>query len=99
MTAKEVAGRIKKLRTEREVSSVEMSRSLGFYDSYIDQIEQGRIIPTIYDLSQICHYLGTDIYAFLNHENSRSEILIQIYDELEKYDVDSLLKLYYMIKR
>ena len=99
MTVKEVARKIQELRIERDVSSIEMSKDLGFYDSYINQIEIGKIIPTVYDLSQICHYLGTDIYAFFNQENNRTELLMQIYDELENYDLNDLLKFYYMIKK
>lgn len=99
MSPKEIADKIQKLRLSRGVSSVDMSNALGFYGSYIDQIEMGKVIPTVYDLSQICHYLGSDIYEFFDHENDRSEILMQIYEELEKYDMETLLKFYYMIKK
>ena len=50
--------RIAQLRVLKEVSAREMSLSLGQNESYINQIENGKALPSLQGLFYICEYFS-----------------------------------------
>lgn len=52
------AQRIAQLRMQKEVSARAMSLSLGQNSSYINQVENGKTMPSLQVLFWICEYFG-----------------------------------------
>lgn len=50
--------RIAQLRTQKGVSARDMSLSLGQNESYINQIENKKSMPSLQGLFYICEYFG-----------------------------------------
>ena len=53
--------RIAQLRMQREVSARDMSLSLGQNNSYINQIENKKALPSLQGLFYICEYFGNPV--------------------------------------
>ena len=62
-------GRIAQLRTEKKVSARDMSLSLGQNNSYINQIENGKSLPSLQGLFYICEYFGITPQEFFDRGN------------------------------
>jgi transcriptional regulator with XRE-family HTH domain len=58
MTAEEFAARLTQLRLEKGVSARDMSLSLGQSETYINRIENGKMLPSMTVFFYICDYLG-----------------------------------------
>lgn len=56
MYEKYLAERIAKLRTLKNVSARDMSLSIGQNENYINQIENGKMLPSIQAFFYICEY-------------------------------------------
>ena len=98
MTIKEMACKLKEIREQKGISSLDMSKAISDDEDYMHKIEEGEVIPTRSDLSKICHYLHITLDHLFNDENDKTVILHRINNELEKYDIEKLLRIYYMIK-
>ena len=55
---KEFAARITQLREEKGVSARDMSLSLGLSATYINRIENGRMMPSMPVFFDLCEYLA-----------------------------------------
>lgn len=98
MTIKEIICKLKKIRKEKGISSLEISQAINDDEDYMHKIEEGEIMPSCNDLSRICHYLHITLDDLFNEENDKTVLLHKINNELNKYDIEKLLKIYYMIK-
>ena len=98
MTIKEMACKLKEIREKKGISSLDMSKAIGNDENYMDKVEEGKIVPSCTDLAKICHYLHITLDSLFNEENDKTVLLDSIHNELEKYDIEKLLKIYYMIK-
>ena len=58
MYEKEFSKRLCELRLEKGVSAREMSLSLGQSASYINRIENGKMLPSMGGFFKICDYLS-----------------------------------------
>ena len=58
MYVKEFSKRLCELRLEKGVSAREMSLSLGQSASYINRIENGKMLPSMSGFFKICDYLS-----------------------------------------
>jgi transcriptional regulator with XRE-family HTH domain len=56
--------RIKRLRLKRSMGLVELGRRSGLSASYLSQLETGRVIPTLRNLSRIALVFGKDLDHF-----------------------------------
>ncbi|WP_268846784.1 helix-turn-helix domain-containing protein [Flavobacterium aestivum] len=79
--------RIKQLRESKNMSSKEFSTSIGVDSSQYSKIEQGKLMPTIAHLMEICTIYGTsmDYLCFGKIQetvNSTNNDLINIQKEL-----------------
>lgn len=64
MYEKEFSKRLCELRLEKGVSAREMSLSLGQSASYINRIENGKMLPSMGGFFKICDYLSITPHAF-----------------------------------
>ena len=82
--------RITQLRTQRGVSERDMSLSLGQNNSYINQIENGRMVPSLQGLFYICDYLQITPHQFFEDDNPAPKMLEELIEELKKLDAKTL---------
>ena len=62
--------RISELRMQKDVSARDMSLSLGQNNSYINQIENGKALPSLQGLFFICEYFGITPKDFFDEKLS-----------------------------
>lgn len=63
-----ISDRIAKLRTEKNISARDMSLSLGQSQSYINNIENRKSLPSMQMFLYICEYLGVTPKDFFSDE-------------------------------
>lgn len=65
-----ISDRIAKLRTEKNISARDMSLSLGQSQSYINNIENKKALPSMQMFLYICEYLGVAPKDFFEEDIS-----------------------------
>ena len=78
--------RLTQLRLEKQVSARDMSLSIGQSPSYINNIENGRALPSIPMFLNICDYLGITPSEFFNTSVAKPERMRKLISQLEKLD-------------
>ena len=78
--------RLIQLRQEKNISTRDMSLSLGQSESYINRIENGKMLPSMTVFFYICDYFGITPREFFDTENASSMELIQAYKQLHAMD-------------
>lgn len=73
MTEKEFSLRLAQLRSEKGVSARDMSLSIGQNASYINNIENGKALPSMTGFFYICEYLNITPGEFFDAENKNPE--------------------------
>ena len=61
-----ISDRIAKLRTEKNISARDMSLSLGQSQSYINNIENKKAMPSMQMFLYICEFLGVEPKDFFD---------------------------------
>ncbi len=96
-----IADRIAKLRTEKNISARDMSLSLGQSQSYINNIENKKALPSMQMFLYICEFLEVEPKDFFdegiacpNTYNEASELL----KALSKKQLDMVISLVKEIK-
>ncbi len=84
MDEKDIALRISKLRTQKNVSAREMSLAIGQCAGYINNIETGKNRPSITGLLYICEYLGITPSEFFDMDNKDPKKLDEITRDLRR---------------
>ena len=82
--------RIAQLRVLKEVSAREMSLSLGQNESYINQIENGKALPSLQGLFQICEYFSITPQQFFDEGDAFPAQLMDLVDDLKQLDATEL---------
>ena len=82
--------RIAQLRTHKNVSARDMSLSLGQNNSYINQIENKKSLPSLQGLFYICEFLGVTPQQFFDDGNAYPAQLAALIEDLKKLDAESL---------
>ncbi len=93
MTEKEFSLRLAQLRNEKGVSARDMSLSIGQNASYINNIENGKALPSMSGFFYICEYLNISPKDFFDTNNKTPEKIQNVLGELEKVDdeyIDSI---------
>ena len=89
-----IANRISDLRIKKNVSARDMSLSLGQSQSYINNIENKKALPSMQMFLYICEYLDISPKDFFDEEiispNAFNE-LIKSFKRLNKEQIDILL--------
>ena len=82
--------RITNLRMQKGVSARDMSLSMGQNASYINQIENGRVHPSLQAFFYICDYLKITPHQFFEDDNPAPKMLEELIEELKKLDAKTL---------
>ena len=70
------AQRLNTLRMERNISAREMSLSLGQAAGYINNIENGRNLPSMSMFFEICEFFAVTPQEFFDYTGTRESVLI-----------------------
>jgi transcriptional regulator with XRE-family HTH domain len=65
---KRIGGRIKSLRQRKHMGLVELGRYTGLSASFLSQLETGRVVPTLRNLSRIAMVFSKDLSYFFELE-------------------------------
>ena len=89
-----IANRISDLRIKKNVSARDMSLSIGQSQSYINNIENKKALPSMQMFLYICEYLEISPKDFFDEEINSPDAfneLIQSFKRLNKEQIDILL--------
>ena len=78
------------LRLEKGVSGRDMSLSLGQSESYINRIENQKMLPSMTVFFYICEYLDITPQEFWDCENDAPKKISKISDTLKKFNSEQL---------
>lgn len=84
MDEKEFALRLSNLRQLRGVSARDMSLSMGQNHGYINNIETGKVMPSLTGFFYICEYLQITPSEFFDTESENPEQIRAIVSDLKK---------------
>ena len=73
MQPEEFIARLTQLRVKHGVSARDMSLSIGQNASYINNIENGKALPSMTVFFYICEYFNISPQEFFSYENSNPE--------------------------
>lgn len=90
--------RIMKLRVQHGATARDMSLSLGQNESYINQIENKKALPSLHGLFYICDYFHITPQEFFDEGNPYPEKLKELMDEAKKLDEESLSHILAILK-
>ena len=82
--------RISQLRTQKNVSARDMSLTLGQNESYINQIENKKALPSLQVLFYICEYFGITPRQFFDEGDTYPAQLAELVEGLKKLDASTL---------
>ena len=86
ITRKEFALRISKLRQQKNVSSRNMSLSLGQGESYLSSIENKKSYPSMQVFFYICEYFGITPMEFFDFDDECPKETNSLLEEIKKLD-------------
>lgn len=90
MTEKEFSLRLAQLRSQKGVSARDMSLSIGQNASYINNIENGKALPSMLGFFYICEYLNISPKDFFDTDSKAPEKIQDVLKDLEKIDNEYL---------
>lgn len=82
--------RIAQLRIQKGVSARDMSLSLGQNNSYINQIENRKALPSLQGLFYICEYFGITPQQFFDEGDAYPTQLAELMNDMKKLDAATL---------
>lgn len=91
--------RIAQLRIQKDVSARDMSLSLGQNNSYINQIENRKSLPSLQGLFYICEYFGITPQQFFDERNTYPVQLAELVDDMKKLDASTLAHISAIVKK
>jgi transcriptional regulator with XRE-family HTH domain len=81
LSEKRIGGRIKKLRLKKSMSLAELASHTGLSVSFLSQLETGRVIPTLRNLTRIAMVFSKDLNYFFEPE---PKTLFQVHRRIER---------------
>lgn len=90
--------RIAQLRMQKEVSARDMSLSLGQNNSYINQIENKKALPSLQGLFYICEYLGITPQEFFDEGNLHPGQIAELVEDMKQLDETALTHIAGLVK-
>ena len=90
--------RITRLRASKNVSARDMSLSLGQNSNYINQIENGKALPSLQGLFYICEYFEITPQQFFDSETTYPAELGSLIADLKKLDGTELAHISALVK-
>lgn len=86
MYAEEIPLRIARLRLAKGVSARDMSLSLGLNVNYINNIENGKALPSMDAFLNICEYLGVTPSEFFDAGSRDPQRIRELVADLKQLD-------------
>ena len=80
----EFSNRLAKLRTKKGVSARDMSLSIGQNPGYINNIENGKALPSMSAFLFICDYLNITPQEFFDTDTEQPEKLSELVADLKR---------------
>jgi transcriptional regulator with XRE-family HTH domain len=80
VTEKDFSLRLAKLREEKGVSARDMSLSMGQNPGYVNNIENGKSMPSLSGIFYICDYLGISPKDFFDIEAMNPSKATELYN-------------------
>ncbi len=93
-----IQNRITQLRMQRGVSARDMSLSIGQNESYINQIENKKTLPSLQGLLYICEYFGITP-QFFDMDSPYPSQFATLMEDLKQLDFETLSHLTALVKR
>ena len=93
-----IKSRYAEIRASFNISARKLSLELGQSTEYINQIENGKSMPSIEGLFNFCEYFNISLGEFFNEEVKFPIEYKKIINELNKLDAIEISKIYEMIK-
>ena len=90
MQTEEFIARLTELRIKHGVSARDMSLSIGQNSSYINNIENGKALPSMTVFFYICEYFNISPQEFFSYENPNPEKTKQLEYDLHLLTDDQL---------
>lgn len=84
MGEQEFRVRLMRLRVKKGVSARDMSLSLGQNAGYINNIENGKGLPSMSAFFSICNFLRVSPAEFFDDDNQQPEQVKQVTEHLKK---------------
>ncbi len=93
--------RLAKLRCMKGVSARDMSLSIGQNAGYINNIENGRALPSMSSFFYICEFLDITPKEFFNDDTFDTEESeeTRLFEELQQLDEDVLKSISLLVSR
>lgn len=91
--------RLTELRLQKNVSAREMSLSIGQATNYINNIENGKSLPSMQAFYYICDYLGVTPQEFFDEGNACPERLRELMAEARRLNPLNLELVLELMKR
>lgn len=82
--------RLSRLRNKRGVSARDMSLSIGQNQNYINNIENGKSLPSMTVFFYICEFLNITPSEFFDLESAQPEALRELVEKLKKLPPEHL---------
>ena len=98
MDKRDFAVRLARLREKKGVSARDMSLSIGQNPGYINNIENGKVRPSLDGFFFICEYLGVTPSEFFDTEIPNPSKLDSITEDLKKLDDKQLETISNLVK-
>lgn len=86
------------IRASHNISARKLSQELGQSTEYINQIENGKSLPSIEGLFNFCEYFNISLGEFFNEEFKYPIEYKEIITELNKLDSLEIKQIYDLIK-
>ncbi len=98
MDEKQFVARLSQLRAQKGVSARDMSLSIGQNPSYINCIENGKMLPSLSCFFYICDYLNLTPMEFFNLDAANPSTINDIVQDLTQLDERQLAAVAVMVK-
>ncbi|MFI3255676.1 MAG: helix-turn-helix transcriptional regulator [Eubacteriales bacterium] len=94
-----VSERIGMLRSLKNVSAREMSFALGKSPNYINNIENGVIVPSLEVLEEICDFLEITVMEFFQVENNNPMRVKEMITDIMSLDQEQIEIVHSVVKQ
>ncbi len=98
MDRKFVQQRIARIRNAHKISARRLSVELGQSTEYINQIENGKSLPSLEGLFNFCDYFGISLGEFFEDKFNFPVEYANIIEELNKMDSLAVNQIYELLK-
>ena len=91
--------RITELRMKKGISEATMSKEMGHSRNYIQNITNGRSLPSMSEFLYICEFLGVTPSAFFDEQTENPALVQKAIDEIRSLPEKDILTLLGLIER